>query len=365
MKRLLFTFMPLLAISYCSAQNTYPWSAIGNVGIGTQNPVSNLEIKGVSSYDAANIVRITNNATDYGRTNLILTGRIQSQNDAWTFGSGARNSIVFAQNAATSQQNIGATGDEKVSIELEGNSNSLGFLTKLNGSIPNLTMTQAGSIGIGTATPQAALDVAKTLNSGDLGTVLARLPEGNTIGAGTYLGVKAYDTQITTTGQTSINVKSFAIEHSFYGITNSSINFYRGGDSNGGSIAFNTTNNAEKMRISYNGNVGIGITNPQEKLAVNGVIHSSEVIVDKLGWSDYVFKKDYHLPSLSEVKTYIDQNQHLPDMPSEKEVIAKGIQLGDMNEKLLKKIEELTLYMIELKSANEALTERVKTLEHK
>ncbi|MBB6502263.1 hypothetical protein [Pedobacter cryoconitis] len=96
----------------------------------------------------------------------------------------------------------------------------------------------------------------------------------------------------------------------------------------------------------YAGNVGIGITNPKERLEVNGTIHSRAVRVDLNGWADYVLKPDYRLPTLSEVKAFIDQNQHLPDIPSEKEVIRDGLNLGEMNKLLTKKIEELTLYLI-------------------
>ena len=94
------------------------------------------------------------------------------------------------------------------------------------------------------------------------------------------------------------------------------------------------------------GNVGIGTTAPDAKLAVNGTIHTKEVRVDLTGWSDYVFNKEYVLPTLMEVKNYIDKNHHLPDMPSEKEVLANGVNLGEMNKVLTKKVEELTLYLI-------------------
>jgi hypothetical protein len=96
------------------------------------------------------------------------------------------------------------------------------------------------------------------------------------------------------------------------------------------------------------GNVGIGTTNPGTyKLAVNGGIHSQSVQIDMAGWSDYVFKPTYKLQSLSYLKAYISQNHHLPDVPSEEEVIKKGIDVGEMNKLLLKKVEELTLYLIE------------------
>ncbi|MBB5646988.1 hypothetical protein [Pedobacter cryoconitis] len=97
----------------------------------------------------------------------------------------------------------------------------------------------------------------------------------------------------------------------------------------------------------YGGNIGIGVTNPKERLDVNGTIHSREVRVDLDGWSDYVLKPDYQLPTLNEVKKFIDQNQHLPDIPSEKTLIRDGLNLGEINKLLTKKIEELTLYLIE------------------
>ncbi|URM35532.1 hypothetical protein [Flavobacterium anhuiense] len=95
------------------------------------------------------------------------------------------------------------------------------------------------------------------------------------------------------------------------------------------------------------GNVGIGVTLPKNKLDVNGTIHSKEVKVDMTGWSDFVFKKEYNLPTLEEVEKHIAEKGHLENIPSEEEVLKNGINLGEMNSKLLQKIEELTLYLIE------------------
>ncbi|MNL31415.1 hypothetical protein D3C87_1532020 [compost metagenome] len=93
--------------------------------------------------------------------------------------------------------------------------------------------------------------------------------------------------------------------------------------------------------------VGIGTNTPDSALAVNGTIHSKEVKVDVTGWPDYVFKKEYDLPTLEEVEKHINEKGYLKNIPSEEEALKNGISLGEMNAKLLQKIEELTLYIIE------------------
>jgi hypothetical protein len=86
------------------------------------------------------------------------------------------------------------------------------------------------------------------------------------------------------------------------------------------------------------------------KLSVDGKLVAREMVVttDEDYWSDFVFEKDYFLRPLSEVERFIALNRHLPDVPSGKEVLKNGQDLGRMDAILLRKIEELTLYVIEL-----------------
>lgn len=93
-------------------------------------------------------------------------------------------------------------------------------------------------------------------------------------------------------------------------------------------------------------NVGIGITNPSEKLSVNGNIRAKEVKIEMANWPDYVFAKDYKLSSLQETEKHIKDKGNLPGIPSAEEVKVSGVELGEMNKKLLQKIEELTLHLI-------------------
>ncbi len=103
-----------------------------------------------------------------------------------------------------------------------------------------------------------------------------------------------------------------------------------------------------QLYLKTTGNVGIGTTSPTEKLSVKGKIRAQEIKVETTNWPDYVFAKDYKLASLKETEQHIKDKGHLPGIPSADEVKTNGVELGEMNAKLLQKIEELTLHMIEL-----------------
>lgn len=115
----------------------------------------------------------------------------------------------------------------------------------------------------------------------------------------------------------------------------------------------------------YDGKVGIGTRNPQSDLAVNGTITAKKIKVTATDWADFVFKENYPLRPLDEVEQFIKTNRRLPDMPSEKEVIEKGNDLGEMDKNLLRKIEELTLYLIELKKENQEIKKELKALKQR
>lgn len=123
------------------------------------------------------------------------------------------------------------------------------------------------------------------------------------------------------------------------------------------------TANAEKVRILPNGNMGIGTTNPSEKLCVDGQVLCEEAkVVNDIEAPDYVFKNDYNLRSLEEVEAYINENSHLPEIPSAAEFSEEGIHLGKMSFDLLKKVEELTLYIIDLKKEQKKLQNQIEKL---
>jgi len=119
--------------------------------------------------------------------------------------------------------------------------------------------------------------------------------------------------------------------------------------------------NVDAMVVAANYNVGIGTSSPTEKLSVNGNIRAKKLIISQTGWPDYVFSKSYKLKALSEVDQFIKTNNHLPDMPSAKEVENKGLDVGKAQVLLLKKIEEMTLYIIDLERRMAAMEQKQKT----
>ncbi len=132
-----------------------------------------------------------------------------------------------------------------------------------------------------------------------------------------------------------------------------------------------TTGKYQNRNAYFAANVGIGTLSPDEKLTVKGKIHTQEVRVDlDFPAPDYVFDNDYKLKTLKEVEDYIKENKHLPEIPSAQEIEKDGLMLAEMNMSLLKKMEEMTLYMIEqnkkindLEQQNKKLTNLEKRLE--
>ncbi|UOY06663.1 hypothetical protein L0P88_22415 [Muricauda sp. SCSIO 64092] len=203
----------------------------------------------------------------------------------------------------------------------------------------HLSINSSGRIGIGTNNPSASLDV----NGNAFFSGRADLFSGTIIGPKQNLNGKLWIDRHATQGKTFFTPYddgAWQWEREF---------------------GYDHTHNSWYVSSSF----GIGTTNTKGyKLGVKGKIAAEEVKVSLYnGWSDFVFGKDYYLPTLEEVENHIKEKGHLKDIPSAKEVAKNGVLLGEMNSKLLQKIEELTLYLIEQNKRNKEQQERIEKLE--
>jgi hypothetical protein len=140
---------------------------------------------------------------------------------------------------------------------------------------------------------------------------------------------------------------------------------------NGTASTFHIQHDAGNLLLcgSGTGQVGIGVTSdltlpdPEYLLAVDGKIISEEVRVELSDdWPDYVFKADYQLKPLDELERDIEINGHLPGIPSAAVVEAEGFELGDMQRRLVEKVEELTLYILDLHRTNQEMQQEIAKL---
>ncbi|WP_437398714.1 hypothetical protein [Flagellimonas lutimaris] len=162
-----------------------------------------------------------------------------------------------------------------------------------------------------------------------------------------------------------ITLMTYNTKNGYYGFADTDDGFVGGIQYNHPTdmMYFRVNNHVSDMVINKDGHVGIGTTTPGiYKLAVLGKIRAEEIKVET-GWADYVFEEGYDLPTLEEVEKHIKEKGHLINIPSAKEVEENGIKLGEMNKLLLEKIEELTLYVIQLKNQVEEQEKRIKKQE--
>jgi hypothetical protein len=394
-------------------QNTFPSS--GNVGVGTLSPNALVDVKYKDVN--TNLYRATDQNGQYRwridqTYNMLLTNSSGTdilnigQNGAW-FNSGnvgigtsspSAKLNVYSAGAAT-QMILGnpSTGSGGYTALLSGtsaDSNGFGYLQTIQSSgssLGSLVLNKdGGNVGIGMSSPLYKLDVngnsrigmsldiggPRNANSDPGGLSIYDYTQGpgsnfqlaqSAWGQSHAILFNSYKASPQLNGDFSVNGNiKYSNDAGPYGSGAAMIHFL----GNGGRMDFyvspvssgqNTAINwSPILSLVRNGNVGIGSMSPDAKLTVKGQVHAQEVKVDlNVPGPDYVFEKDYALPSLDQIKNYIEENKHLPEVPSAKEMEKNGVQLGEMNMLLLKKIEELTLYVIELEKKVNNLENKV------
>lgn len=361
------------------AQNTFPYPSSGNLGIGTTNPGDLFTVNG----------------------NIRLVPLYN--------GTG-----LFATDAPTGGNNIFTLTRQGNDLSLNA-FDGIGFTTAVRSGLStsyNMFINTSGNVGIGTQNPAAKFDVNGAIAMS--GTIIHSTHNIPASSDGTYViasGARVKGTYtlsyegpdrvqtvvlLASGGQYDLNSSITILGNNSYvnAPVMSNFRFMLSSDHSNIYLIFDVANRnggTSDIVAHYEGNgmyvpnwggvlpassefvgsypfavnmgkVGIGTITPDTKLAVNGTIHAQAVKVDLIGWPDYVLKPAYSLKPLSEVKSYIDQNHHLPEMPSEKEVADKGVDLGEMNKLLTKKVEELTLYLIKQQDEIDHLKSKMNSL---
>jgi general stress protein 26 len=376
MEKLLFGVFILLSIQVSGQWlGTNPvYFNNGSVGIGTSTPQRRLDVIGRMKFrsdntNSAGFWLTGNDGTEtafFGLTDNTSTGSVGVYHAGlWRLIVGSSGYIGMGTTtpayplhivapAGNAGLRIGAAG-QTTEIALHVSSTNYGYLglggnTALRGN--GATSNFEGGVAIGTGlAPINKLEV--DINSANTN----------------YATVSAADLGLFLKNQNATNNNFNAIsfgDASGYGVAHVGA-IYKNQSTHTGNLFFSTRSGSallERMRIDENGNVGIGTTNPGSfKLAVEGKIGAREVnVTTTTPWPDFVFETDYALPSLESLKVFINKNKHLPEIPTAQEVETNGINLGEMNTLLLKKVEELTLYMITLKEENQELKKEVQKI---
>jgi hypothetical protein len=400
-----------------------------NVGIGTTTPAARLDVKTSSQYVAqfngaapmymgifeGDVYRgywgsYAGNAedVDFGTGSGNTLGKLHftiQANPRLTIGADGKVGIgttnpahllhinggdLFVQ-SSSGLIRFGYQGSNEWQMATTGGGADLRWYTTPDGGTtitPRHYFSQNGNMGVGgfsgPGIPLGRLDVIGAGTTSSTNTFLLRNSVGDTL------------LRMRDDGRMGIGYNG-----SSYGRTlnmgGTGINFYTANEVAFGGAIFPTdtslvlwsnsgANNYLVLQPSW-GNTGVGTYTPNAKFHVNGAqliggnsariatgyqlsvdgkIMAEEVMVqNSVSWPDYVFASDYKLMPLSELERSIQQNKHLPNIPAAAEVEKNGIMLGDMNRKLMEKVEELTLYIIDLNKKNNVLAEKVQKLEEK
>jgi len=273
-----------------NGSNIYPTDTIGNIGIGTTNPMVLLNVKKIAG---GNIALIQDSSKG-----------------------------VLLQTLSTSAGIIGYNGSNYNNLDIRATS----------GEGSGLYLTSTGNIGIGTTVPSGILQVFANNTDANLFYIHQAKADG---GSAVLVDIKDDRGFSYSNTGTTFRVRSWNYHND---LNEALANF----------VTIDGGTDISRLYINnVNGNVGIGTTNPTNKLSVNGTIQAKEVIVNT-GWSDFVFDKGYKLMSLAELEKFINKNKHLPNISSAADVEKNGLSLGNSNAKLLQTIEEQMLYIIDI-----------------
>ena len=342
------------------------------VGIGTTSPKTKFHVNGDGLFSS----RLTIGDS------LISNGfnvKLQLGN-TWAFSDLSRAKIMgynclFWNQDEQVKRITTIRGSSAVMMNQDGSVNLCTTPAPINPGRPEpvvwnyFTMLNNGNVGVGTDNPSKKLHVqGDTYLNGKVGIGTNNPTQALQIGdiwtfhnGGTkYIGRNiTYDMSL----NPPQNVRMEQGSTSLISFGDGSISLETAGSGAAGSVVTTTG----RLTLTAAGNVGIGTTNTfGYKLAVNGTIGAKKVLVEtNSAWPDYVFDAEYELRSLDEVAAFIEENKHLPEIPTANEINETGIDVAEINTILLKKVEELTLYILQQNRDIQSLKEEVHLLKER
>jgi len=328
---------PILRLSsgtYAANNNVkFSFESNGRLGIGTKTPVALLSL-GSNSYT-------TSTPLENPEALLRFDNTFDSEGEA------SANKIVFYQNSSFK----GGIGISSSDVDLFSGQNFKFYTqhTPTSEGYNAFSILQDGKVGIGINQPKSKVHIQSGASGGTPHDYSKLTIEGS--------------------DKTMISVLTPNNKMGFIGFADTDDNWVAGLEySHSTDVLGIQVNDQDQLFINKDGQVGIGISSfsTDYKLAVDGKIIAEGLKIEmSKAWPDYVFASSYNLRPLSEVKKFIEENSHLPEVPSAKDVEENGVDVGQMDAILLQKIEEMTLYMIQLEEKNAELEKRINELEKK
>ena len=314
MRRFFIGILGMFLFHNAIAQQNY-YNPSGNVGLGTNNPTAQLNL----NWQYAQI-KLQGADASFLNSDLIIS-RLTSGN--------------IMQRSPNIQFLDDATGARAFIQSYQG---TLQFFPN---SVQTLTLLP-NKVGISNSSPLATFQVETSVNKFTAASASA-------LGGTSYIGFNAYRNNTNSNwrfdGNGTISAGSV-----IYGDQAGNINFAAVPSLNNGSY-FELSDADLKSKVYF------------QVSASGAMARAKKLKLETANFPDYVFDRDYKLPSLSSISLYINQNHHLPEMPTAKEVNADGLDIGEINKILVKKVEELTLYLIETKKDIDKLRKRLAHVE--
>lgn len=242
-------------------------------------------------------------------------------------------------------------GSNEGYLILSGNPNGYGsrnvYINRYT-SNGNVIMTaSSGKVGIGVDYPEEKLHINGAIRGGgEYGQLTLRGDNGSV-----------------TIGASDNQMLAFVTDRSNF-VFNKAIYTQTGVFSswNNTNLTLNTNGINRVTILKHNGNMGVGVADPQYRLDVAGTIRAQEILVNNVSGADFVFEDGYYLRPLSDVKMFVKENKHLPEIQPAKDMQEKGVNMNELQIKLLQKIEELTLYLIQQEQVIQELQKEVELL---